>query len=218
MKKAVMYGAGNIGRGFIGELFYSSGYSVTFVDVAEKVVNTLHEKHCYPIRIISGAVYEDMMISNVDAINGSDKDGVADAISEADIMATAVGVNVLKFIVPNIAAGLKKRFAESDKPLNIIICENLMDANKVLEGMLKEKLTEEECRIFDERVGLVEASIGSMPHVMDIEFTFNVEIKWRKGHHILYIRYLPFQCFPVKMNRLISYALYIKGIDMGGSV
>ncbi|MCI9383732.1 MAG: mannitol-1-phosphate 5-dehydrogenase, partial [Lachnospiraceae bacterium] len=32
--KAVMYGGGNIGRGFIGMLFSESGYEVTFVDVA----------------------------------------------------------------------------------------------------------------------------------------------------------------------------------------
>ena len=37
-----------------------------------------------------------------------------------------------------------------------------MDANKVLEGLLKEHLTEEECARFDESVGLVEASIGRM--------------------------------------------------------
>ena len=33
MKKFVMYGAGNIGRGFIGQTFSKSGYEVVFVDV-----------------------------------------------------------------------------------------------------------------------------------------------------------------------------------------
>ena len=33
MKQAVMYGGGNIGRGFIGALFSQSGYQVTFIDV-----------------------------------------------------------------------------------------------------------------------------------------------------------------------------------------
>ena len=45
MKQAVMYGGGNIGRGFIGALLSQSGYEVTFIDVAEPVVNALREKH-----------------------------------------------------------------------------------------------------------------------------------------------------------------------------
>ena len=84
-------------------------------------------------------------------------------------MATAVGARILKFIVPNIVAGLRKRWAMGKGPLNIIICENLNDANKVLEGMLKAELTEEECAKFDESVGLVEASIGRMVPVQTEE-------------------------------------------------
>ena len=38
MKKAIMYGGGNIGRGFIGALLSRSGYEVTFVDVVDAVV------------------------------------------------------------------------------------------------------------------------------------------------------------------------------------
>ena len=63
-------------------------------------------------------------------------------------MATAVGVNVLKYIVPNLAAGIRKRMQRQGGPLNIIICENLLDANKVLEGMIKEMLTEKEASWF----------------------------------------------------------------------
>ena len=43
--KAVMYGAGNIGRGFIGMLFSASGCEVIFVDVAEKVVKELQKRN-----------------------------------------------------------------------------------------------------------------------------------------------------------------------------
>ena len=73
------------------------------------------------------------------------------------------------FIVGNIVAGLRKRWARDDRPLNIIICENLMDANKVMEGMLKDLLTDEEKKHFDEKVGLVEASIGRMVPVQTEE-------------------------------------------------
>ena len=38
MKQAIHFGGGNIGRGFIGELLVRSGYEVTFVDVADALV------------------------------------------------------------------------------------------------------------------------------------------------------------------------------------
>ena len=121
------------------------------------------------MRYVSNAGYEDVWIENVTAVNGDDQAAVADAIAQCDIMATAVGVRVLPWIVPNIVAGLRKRWAEGGSELNIIICENLMNANHVLEGMLKEQLTQEECALFDKTVGLVEASIGRMVPVQTEE-------------------------------------------------
>lgn len=168
MKKAVMYGGGNIGRGFIGALLSQSGYEVTFIDVAEPVVKHLQEHRRYPIRIVSTEGHEDVWVENVTAVNGNLPEAV-DAIADCDIMATAVGARILKFIVPNIVAGLRKRWAMNKGPLNIIICENLNDANKILEAMLKEQLTEQECAKFDETVGLVEASIGRMVPVQTEE-------------------------------------------------
>ena len=138
MKKAVMYGGGNIGRGFIGALLSQSGYEVTFIDVAEPVVKALSENHCYPVRYVSSNGHEDVLVENVTAVNGNDMEAASEAIANCDIMATAVGARILKFIIGNIVAGLRKRWARTDAPLNIIICENLMDANLVVEKMLKE--------------------------------------------------------------------------------
>lgn len=169
MKQAVMYGGGNIGRGFIGALLSRSGYEVTFIDVAKPVVDALKTNNRYPIRYVSSEGYEDVWIENVTAVNGNDTAAATQAIADCDIMATAVGARILKFIVPNIVAGLRKRWSEGKGPLNIIICENLNDANKILEGMLKEQLTLEEQEKFDETVGLVEASIGRMVPVQTDE-------------------------------------------------
>ncbi len=167
--KAVMYGGGNIGRGFIGMLFSKSGYKVTFIDVADKVVETLNREGRYPVRIVSNEGYEDIEVTHVDAVNGKDGKLTAETIAGADIMATAEGVNVLKYIVPNLVEGIRRRMQMNGKPLNIIICENLMDADKVLGSMIKAELTKEELRWFDENVGLVEASIGRMVPVQTEE-------------------------------------------------
>ncbi|MEF9973138.1 MAG: mannitol dehydrogenase [Clostridia bacterium] len=167
--KAVMYGAGNIGRGFIGMLLSRSGYDVAFVDVVEATVEAINRDKCYPVRIVSSEGYEEIEVKNVSAVNGRDEDAVAEAIAQADVMATAVGVNIMKFIAPVIAKGLRRRFEQGKAPFNIIICENLIDANKVLEDMLKKDMTDEEKTWFDQNVGLVEASIGRMVPVQTDE-------------------------------------------------
>ncbi len=161
-KTAVMYGAGNIGRGFIGALLSQAGYKVIFVDIADSVVDRLIQKHSYPVRIVTNEGHEDIEITNVDAVHGQDQEAVADVIASADIMATAVGASVLKYIVPNLAAGFKKRFLSGAKPLNVIICENLLNADTILENMLLSEFSPDEQRRFKQSVGLVEASIGRM--------------------------------------------------------
>jgi mannitol-1-phosphate 5-dehydrogenase len=170
MKKAVMYGAGNIGRGFIGQLFSESGYEVVFVDINPVVTERINADRSYPIRIVDDDTYNEVIIKNVRAIEGTDLEAVQTEIAEADIMATAVGVNVLEKIARPVALGLRRRWQVGNTtPLNILICENLLDAHHYLEGLIKRELEEDEKKLFDERVGLVETSIGRMVPIMTEE-------------------------------------------------
>ena len=145
MKKAVMYGAGNIGRGFIGELFSLSGYSVSFIDVNKEIIGALNARGEYVVEVLSNDSNEEIVVKNVCGVDGMDADAVATAIAECDVMATAVGVNILPRIVGNIASGLKLRWKNGNKtPLNIIICENLIDADKFLAESVKNLLDDSE--------------------------------------------------------------------------
>ena len=168
--KAVMYGAGNIGRGFIGQTLSLSGYEVSFVDVNESVIAELNGKKCYPVNILLGNESREETVENVSGINGRDPVAVACAIAEADIMATAVGVNVLKFIAAPIAGGLKERWKRGNNtPFNIIICENLIGADAYLKGLIENELNEDEKEKLSSLVGFVEASIGRMVPVQTPE-------------------------------------------------
>lgn len=170
MKKAVMYGAGNIGRGFIGQLFSESGYETVFIDVNIEILNKLNQDGKYPVNILKGVESKEVIVENVRGVNGVDIAAVAKEIAEADIMATAVGVNVLPWIVKPIAEGLRKRWKNGNlSPLNIIICENLLDANHYLAGLIKKELNEVEKVNFEDLIGMVEASIGRMVPVMTPE-------------------------------------------------
>ena len=167
MKKFVMYGAGNVGRGFIGATFAKAGYEVQFVDVNMTVIDELNRDHRYPVEIVSSEGSTDDWITNVSGVDGRDAEAVANAIAAADVMATAVGVNVMPHIVGLIVKGILRRFEQGNtRPFNIIICENLLDADKVMHSLIFEKLDDGQKKLFDERVGLVEASIGRMVPVM----------------------------------------------------
>ena len=187
MKTAVMYGAGNIGRGFIGKVFSEAGFHVVFIDVVMPVVDKLNADHSYPVRLVSNEDIREVTVSGVSAISGFDTEAVANAIAEADIMATAVGVNVLPRIIPNIAAGINLR-SEFGRPLDIIICENLIDADKYMRGLLEKTVSPDVRAYLDSSVGLVEASIGRMVPVMTDEM---------RGDNLLRVWVEPYEELPV---------------------
>ena len=132
-----MYGAGNIGRGFIGQLFSQSGYEVAFIDVNMTVIDRLNADREYPVYITAGDHYDICPVKNVCGIDGKDVPAIAEAMAEADVMATAVGVNILKFIAAPFAAGVKRRMEKGiEVPLNFIICENMIGADSYFAGLV----------------------------------------------------------------------------------
>lgn len=168
MKKFVMYGAGNIGRGFIGQLFSNAGYRVGFVDINKEVIGRLNEDGRYPVHVVTTDANIEQYVENVYGIDGTDSELVSDEIASCDMMATAIGVNVLKFIAKPIAMGIRKRAEQGAAPLNIIICENLIGADAFLKGLVKNEIPDLADYV-DENVGFVEASIGRMVPVMTEE-------------------------------------------------
>lgn len=160
--QAVHFGAGNIGRGFIGQLYWESGFRTTFIDVNETVVGLLQSRGSYPIHLVSETT-EVIPVDNVTAIHGGDLEAVSDALAVATIASTAVGSQILPRIAPAIARGIEKRFAQADAaPLNIIICENLLRGDEVLREAVRSHLAPEWHETLDTKVGFVEASIGRM--------------------------------------------------------
>ena len=168
MKKFVMYGAGNIGRGFIGQLFSNAGYKVGFVDINKEVIARLNADGEYSVHTVTSENNVENKVKNVYGIDGSDIELVSDEICACDMMATAIGVNVLKFIAKPIALGIKKRAEKNAKPLNIIICENLIGADEFLKGLIKKEIPDLSDYV-EQNVGFVEASIGRMVPVMTEE-------------------------------------------------
>lgn len=157
MKKAIQFGAGNIGRGFIGALLSNAGYHVVFADINEQMINELNEKKSYQIQILDLEKSVET-ITNVSGClsNGTD---IIDEIANADMITTAVGPNVLKFIAPTIAQGIEARRIAGGGALNIIACENMVGATSHLQEQVLTHLSEEGKAYAEEHVGFANCSV-----------------------------------------------------------
>ncbi len=163
---SVIFGAGSVGRGFLGQLFTESGYNVIFVDVDASLVAALADRGAYTLRLSGVVKVEDLVIAPVTAVDGRDADAVAAAVAGASLMATAVGARALQAIAGPMARGLVERFRDqAAAPLNIIICENLHDAPEQLRSFVAEAMSDEAWQRVAERVGFVPAVIARMSPV-----------------------------------------------------
>ncbi|HLT55617.1 MAG TPA: mannitol-1-phosphate 5-dehydrogenase [Bacillota bacterium] len=157
--EAVHFGAGNIGRGFIGLLLYQSGYDTTFVDVNDEIIRAINEKKQYSV-VLAAEDKKTITVKNISAINSvSNPEEAARAIAEADIITTAVGPNVLPIISKLIAQGLRERVKTNKQPLNIIACENMVGGTKLLKENIYQHCTSEEKAILNEMIGFPNAAV-----------------------------------------------------------
>jgi mannitol-1-phosphate 5-dehydrogenase len=133
---AVHFGAGNIGRGFVGLILHRAGYQVVFVDVIDALIDALNSTPSYLVKEV-GLDSAEERVDNYRAINSrSDEPAVISEIASADIVTTAVGPTVLKFVAPVIAAGLRQR-PDGAAPLAVMACENAINATDALVGHIR---------------------------------------------------------------------------------
>jgi mannitol-1-phosphate 5-dehydrogenase len=129
--KAVHFGAGNIGRGFVGLLLHEGGYELVFSDVAAPLVDAINAVSEYTVHEV-GEGGHDTVVTGFRAINSATHpDEVIEQIAGANVVTTAVGPTILKFVAPHIVAGLALR-DPSSPPLQIMACENAINATDVL--------------------------------------------------------------------------------------
>ncbi|RIX28697.1 mannitol-1-phosphate 5-dehydrogenase [Amnibacterium setariae] len=145
--KAVHFGAGNIGRGFVGELLHESGYEVVFADVSDALIDALDAADSYTVTEI-GEGGRTSVVTDFRAINSrTDEARLVDEIATADVVTTAVGPRVLPFIAPVIARGIERRIeigedAIEGRRIAVFACENAINATDLLEAEVRAALPE----------------------------------------------------------------------------
>ncbi|MCA1010172.1 mannitol-1-phosphate 5-dehydrogenase [Halobacillus halophilus] len=152
--KAVHFGAGNIGRGFIGALLSQAGYETIFVDVNGELIDELNQKRTYQVDL--AGTDRSIEVTNVSGLNSiNDEQAVMKAIEEAEVITTAVGPNILPAIAPVLAQGLLQK---KDKA-NVIACENMVGGSDILKEHVLENRGADQKEWIRENIGFPNSAV-----------------------------------------------------------
>ncbi|STO54129.1 mannitol-1-phosphate 5-dehydrogenase [Canicola haemoglobinophilus] len=157
--KALHFGAGNIGRGFIGKLLVDSNIRVTFADINQSQIDQINQRQQYGVKIVGDNSCLER-VTQINAINSSDELAVLRAVAETDLITTAVGPNVLTILAPLFAKALINRLEQGNqKTLNIIACENMVRGTSFFKEKIFEYLTPLQQANVEQFVGFVDSAV-----------------------------------------------------------
>ncbi|MGN1031562.1 MAG: mannitol-1-phosphate 5-dehydrogenase [Butyricicoccaceae bacterium] len=176
MKTAIQFGAGNIGRGFIGMLLAQAGYRVVFADVNQAIIDRLAQDGGYTVHV-TDVEQIDYPITNVTGILSTGTE-IIDEIAAAEVVTTAVGLVILPRIAPTIAAGIRARKESGcTQALNIIACENAIRASSQLKEHVYGLLNDEEKAYCDQYVGFPDCSVDRIVPPVHSEIPTDVAVE-----------------------------------------
>lgn len=160
--KALHFGAGNIGKGFIGNLLSKTGYEVCFVDVNQEMIDSINKSNSYSVELLD----EDHTleaISPVSSLNSiTQEEKVIEAIVNADLITTSVGVGNLSKIAKVLSKGLLLRIDQNRKNVDVIANENAINASLTLKREIEQIVSSEEMDKINYYVGFPNSAIDRL--------------------------------------------------------
>ena len=176
--KATHFGAGNIGRGFIGEILAKNGFSIEFVDINETIIDALMSRKGYTIELAEESKQQ-IQVANVTGINNQkNPEAVVESVATSQIVTTAIGPNILPFIAELIAKGLQKRKANQvTEKLDVIACENMIGGSQFLFEKVKAYLTQEDLDYVNQYVGFPNAAVDRIVPIQHHEDPLFVSVE-----------------------------------------
>lgn len=179
MKLTVHFGAGNIGRGFIGEVLNQNGFKVAFVDVNSTIIDALNERGQYTIEEAA----EDVNLIAVDNVYGinnqTDPEKVVEQIVEADLITTAIGPKILSYIAPLIAEGIDKRrsLGKTDF-IDVVACENMIGGSSFLKSEVEKHIKDaESLEYMNTYIGFPDAAVDRIVPMQSHEDVLKVTVE-----------------------------------------
>lgn len=176
--KALIFGAGNIGRGFIGQILKDNNYNLIFADISDKLIDEINLKKEYTVYFASDEK-KYIKISDVSGIhNTKESQKLKEIIQSVDLITTSVGPNIVPIVAKTILEGIKERLSkENIKPFNIIACENSIGATDLLKESLFAYLSEEEIIKAEEYIGFPNSAVDRIVPIQSNENLLDVIVE-----------------------------------------
>ncbi|HCM89803.1 MULTISPECIES: mannitol-1-phosphate 5-dehydrogenase [Vagococcus] len=196
--KAVHFGAGNIGRGFIGEILHKNKFEVTFVDVNQEIIEQLKTEGKYMIGLADES-HQQISIDQVTGLNNQlEPEKVLLAMLDVDIITTAIGPNILPLIAPLLAQGIQLREKENiEQTLDIVACENMIGGSSFLKEEIKKHLSD--ITYLDEWIGFPDAAVDRI-------------VPAQSHEDILYVEVEPFSEWVINKKQMKNPKLVLEGV------
>lgn len=162
-KLLIQFGAGNIGRSFLGQIFARNGWEVVFVDVDDLLLEMLNRDRSYQVVVKDpDGSEETLTITGVRAVDARDQEAVARELARTAYVATSVGAGAIRHVIPHLATECSRRRREESgrTPFDLILAENIHNGAALIEDLLRQALPEDV--IPAGLPGIVECSVGKM--------------------------------------------------------
>lgn len=169
-KNLVQIGAGKIGRGYIADLFTEGGFTITFLDYSDKLVDALRTQGYYTnFKHHSDGTYTKQIIKGYKAFcTETEYDMCVKEISEASYISTNIFPGAVDSISHMLADAIEIRAIEDpDEPMDILIGVNFLYGSRLFsEGINKYLKTDNGRDFFTKNVALAECLVhrnGAFP-------------------------------------------------------
>jgi mannitol-1-phosphate 5-dehydrogenase len=158
--RVLIFGAGGVGLGFMGDLLSRASAEIVFADVNSGLVESLARRGQYTFSKADRREVRPVTVGGVRAVDTGTPEGRARLVEElaaADFCITSVGARVLPPVGRGMAQALRP--GKERAPLNFLCCENHRDAAGLLREAVAGVLGAEETAA---RCGFVNTVVGRM--------------------------------------------------------
>ncbi|MDO4260000.1 MAG: mannitol-1-phosphate 5-dehydrogenase [Actinomycetaceae bacterium] len=158
----VAWGAGSVGRGFIGDLFSAAGWQIVFVDMDARLIDAIQRDGGYPHETVDTDCTNRRDIRGATAIFATDQEAIHDYIARASLVTTSVGSRALPAVAQSLAAALRYRWDQGGGAIDVFLCENLHGAEAYMRALIEDAIGEEHIERSRRDLGLIETVISRM--------------------------------------------------------